>query len=192
MKKKTDNSNLGIKVDLRRKYLDRYGGTACLDCCQGDTKIWGVLREEYPDIKYMGVDKKKKSGRHKIDSARLLKLNGLQWDVVDIDVYGDPFRHYILLYKNMTLPTTVFLTFWHGMGAMSNISNDIKDCLCLPKKTPQYLCFLAAKKYITIVLHSCRKCDIIAHDITHVRQSDAVEYFALRLTPKGKNHEPNL
>lgn len=186
MQKQTDNSNLDVKLRLRRRYLERYGGTACLDCCQGNMELWKVLRNEYPNIKYMGVDKKQKSGRHKIDSLRLLQLKGLIWDIIDIDTYGDPFKHFFLLYKNITLPTTVFLTYGHGMRSMSNISAVMKNALRLPEKTPQYLCYLASTRYIEIVLHSCIEYDIMAHDITHVRQSDTVEYFALRLTPKGK------
>ena len=183
--KQTDNSNAEVKLNLRRAYLSKYGGSACLDCCQGDMKLWKVLRKEFPNIKYMGVDLKPKSGRHKVDSCRLLSLSPLEWDVVDIDTYGDPWAHYFALCKSITNPTTVFLTLGHGMRGMSNISQPIRKALGFPPKTPQRLAYLASRRYVTLVLHSCRQYDIIAHDIAHVEQSDTVEYFALRLTPKG-------
>lgn len=57
MTRKTDNSNLGAKLDLRRYFLRKYHGEEpahVLDCCQGDGVIWARLRQEFPLASYWG------------------------------------------------------------------------------------------------------------------------------------------
>lgn len=182
---KTDNQNLQVKVDLRLEYLNRYGGTSCIDCCQGSGAIWKQIRPLFPDVRYFGIDQKRKSGRHSCDSSRILALKDQTWDVVDIDTYGCPFSHYLNLCKSMTVDTTVFLTYGHGLGAGPATSSAVRNIIGIPKKTPQSLAYMAQSKYINIVLYSCICYDIIPSDITHIKQSDTVDYYALRLQKKG-------
>jgi hypothetical protein len=125
--KKTDNSNLAVKLTLRRHFLRKYHGDDppnVLDCCQGDGVLWGKLREEFALAGYWGVDLKPKRGRLKIDSARILAQPGWTQNVIDLDTYGSPWKHWAALTPHVTRPTTVFLTVglvqMGGGGMMSN------------------------------------------------------------------------
>lgn len=115
-KHKTDNSNLAAKLALRRHFLEKYhhaedGHRAdVLDCCQGEGVIWARLREEFPVTSYWGVDTKPAKGRLKIDSVRILEQPGWTQNVVDVDTYGSPWRHWVAILKRLSRPTTVFLT----------------------------------------------------------------------------------
>ena len=116
---KTDNSRIKTKLGLRRYFLDRYHGDGDIrvfDACQGTGLIWRHLAREYKLTRYWGVDKREKRGRLAVDSARILGQPGLQENVIDIDTYGLPWKHYAALLQNINEPTTVFLTI--GFVAM--------------------------------------------------------------------------
>ena len=109
---KTDNSNLAAKLALRRWFLDRFhAGRAfsVFDACQGSGLIWSELAKSY-EFEYWGVDTKRSPGRLAVDSRRILSLPGIGADVVDIDTYGSPWRHWMMLLPNVIRPASVFLT----------------------------------------------------------------------------------
>ena len=119
---KTDNTNLQVKLALRRHFLDKYhaeGWASVLDCCQGDGVIWDSLRAEYEIASYWGVDKKTKKGRLRIDSTRILAQPGWKQNVIDVDTYGSPWDHWEAMIQNIQHPTTVFLTI--GVRATGTI-----------------------------------------------------------------------
>lgn len=111
---RTDNSRLAAKLDLRRHFLRRYhpepADRKVLDCCQGNGLIWLALRKEFPVESYWGLDVKRRRGRLAIDSVRVLQQPGLQQNIIDIDTYGSPWRHWFALLPNVRHPSTVFLT----------------------------------------------------------------------------------
>jgi len=122
---KTDNGNLGSKLALRRHFLSRYhaeGQVRVLDCCAGDGVIWTKLRKEFKVDSYFPLDRKPKAGRIRIDdSARITALPGLRENVIDVDTYGVPWKHFIGIVSNLAAPLTVFLTIGHvivGRGTM--------------------------------------------------------------------------
>ena len=111
--KKTDNQNLWPKIELRRYFLNRYhkrGAIRVLDCCQGNGVIWSILRDEFELDSYWGVDVKKKRGRLTIKSERILSQPGWLENVIDVDTYGSPWKHWEGIIRNLIGPTTVFLT----------------------------------------------------------------------------------
>jgi hypothetical protein len=113
MAKKTDNYNLYAKLELRRLLLRRFHATGpidVLDCCQGNGVIWGQLRQEFPVTGYLGLDQKRQKGRLAVDSARALDQPGWPQNVIDIDTYGAPWKHYQAVLKHLHGSTTVFLT----------------------------------------------------------------------------------
>ncbi len=115
---KIDNSNLADKLGLRRYFLDRYHKgreIKVFDACQGRQVLWGILRKEY-SCRYWGVDTKKKKGRLKVNSERVLAEAGWDFDVIDVDTYGQPWRHWESIIKNGSRDVTVFLTI--GMVAV--------------------------------------------------------------------------
>lgn len=115
--KKTDNHNPQAKLDLRRHFLQKYhadGGADVFDCCQGSGLLWGTLRKEFKIRSYWGVDLKPKPGRLKIDSVRILE-QGISQNVIDVDTYDSPWKHWQQIVAHLSQPTTVFLTIGSTM-----------------------------------------------------------------------------
>lgn len=111
--KKTDSHDPAAKLALRRHFLRRYHADApphVIDCCQGSGLLWGQLRREFPLASCWGLDQKPKKGRLKIDSSRVLAQPGWRADVVDIDTYGTPWKHWLAVLSHVAGPLTVFLT----------------------------------------------------------------------------------
>lgn len=111
---KTDNHDPTAKLELRRYFLRKYHGAGdppnVLDCCQGSGLIWNTLRKEFDLAGYWGLDVKPKPGRLKLDSVRVLQQAGWPQNVVDIDTYGSPWKHWLGMQLAITKPITVFLT----------------------------------------------------------------------------------
>lgn len=118
MAKKTDNHNPAVKLRLRQYFLSKYhadGSAKVLDCCQAGGVMWTTLRRTHPVASYWGVDMKPKKGRLQIDSVRILQQPGLSQNVIDIDTYGSPWKHWVAMLPNLWQPTTVFLTIGSTM-----------------------------------------------------------------------------
>lgn len=130
-KTQTDNGHLSAKLKLREYFLEKYhsaGDSSVLDCCQGDKTIWRILEKKYAIKSYWGVDVKKKKGRLKIDSVRILQQEPIAQNIIDIDTYGAPWNHWFALLENISQDTTVFLTIGSTMQGGSSNSASMK-CL---------------------------------------------------------------
>ena len=114
---KTDNHNLGAKLALRRRFLSDFHSAepfSVVDCFSGGEALWTPLRAEFPVAEYLALDVKEKRGRLKIDSLRYLQNQEWNHDVIDLDAYGSPWRHwYEVLKRGKTC--TVFLTIGNTM-----------------------------------------------------------------------------
>jgi hypothetical protein len=133
---KIDNSSVPAKLALRRYFLKRYHADRpphVIDCCVGEGVLWGRLRKEFAVASYLPIDKKNIPGRLRVnDSARILELPGLRADVIDVDTYGLPWRHWIAIIRGMDRPTTVFLTIGRlFMAGGSRLSREEADALGL-------------------------------------------------------------
>jgi len=121
---KTDNHDPRAKLALRRYFLDKYhsdGSAQVLDCCQGGGLLWKELRKTHPVAAYWGLDLKPKKGRLKLDSVRVLAQPGWPHNVVDIDTYGSPWKHWEAMLPNVVRPLTVFLTIGQALGKAATI-----------------------------------------------------------------------
>ncbi|HET7624393.1 MAG TPA: hypothetical protein VFM25_03940 [Verrucomicrobiae bacterium] len=111
---KTDNHNPAAKLELRRHFLRQLvrenEPIRVLDCFQGSGLLWNRLRSEFPVAAYWGVDVKPKKGRLKIDSARILEQPGWNQNVIDLDAYGSPWKHFQNLIATCNHSVAVFLT----------------------------------------------------------------------------------
>ena len=137
MPKKTDNHNAPAKLALRRHFLRRYhadGGAKVLDCCQATGLLWNELRREFVCESYLGLDLKPKKGRLKVDSVRILDLPRWQHNVVDVDTYGSPWKHWSALLANAPDAVTVFLTIGLVKMAGGNYDRAILPALGLTFK----------------------------------------------------------
>lgn len=190
--KKTDNANMAAKLALRRYMLQRYHadeGIRVMDCCQGSGAIWSALRKEFSVESYWGVDKKKKKGRMQLDSARILEQPGWPQNVIDIDTYGSPWRHYAAMMPNVRGSITVFLTIGQlvtvTVGSLSRASLEAMGLgqLTLPKGLHPKLSSIS----VSYCLASCYDHGIIMHEAVEV-ESDArnVRYVGVRLAPSSK------
>jgi hypothetical protein len=124
MAKKTDNHDPSAKLALRRYFLEKYhadGSAQVLDCCQGGGLLWKELRKTHAVASYWGVDVKPKKGRLKLDSIRILAQPGWPQNVIDIDTYGSPWKHWAAMLPNVSRPLTVFLTIGQAMGKSATI-----------------------------------------------------------------------
>ncbi|HQQ01000.1 MAG TPA: hypothetical protein PLY86_21300 [bacterium] len=112
--KPIDNSRFDEKIELRSYFMAKYhadGKARVFDACQGEGRLWNRLRQIFPVAEYWGVDEKPKRGRISIDSRKVLANPRCDFDVIDVDTYGSPFKHYYLILRNLKKPTTIFLTF---------------------------------------------------------------------------------
>jgi hypothetical protein len=138
---KTDNHNLDAKLDLRRALLQRYqpdvGFTVC-DCFSGSEALWSRLREEFPVRNYLALDVKAKRGRLKLDSLRYLQNQKWDHDVIDLDAYGAPWRHWFEVLKHGR-PCTVFLTIGVRNVARAAQQREAIQALGIPFKIPTSL-----------------------------------------------------
>src|SRR5690606_34501325 len=124
--------NLPAKLELRRYFLRKYHSDkppAVLDCCQGSGVIWTELRKEFEVASYWGVDLKPKKGRLKIDSVKILAQPGWTQDVVDVDAYASPWKHWEAILANGHFPLTVFLT--RGSHSLKTLDQHEKQALGL-------------------------------------------------------------
>ena len=127
MAKKTDNHNPRAKLELRRYFIRKYHADKppdVLDCCQGGGVLWKELRKEFPVASYWGLDLKPKKGRLKLDSVRVLQQPGWPQNVVDVDTYGSPWKHWEAVLPNITRPVTVFLTIGRGGPNMIRLGRE--------------------------------------------------------------------
>ncbi len=131
--KKTDNHYFNNKVVLRQHFLRKYHvGTNpyVFDACSGSGILWKELRKDFP-CRYWGVDQKPKKGRLEIDSSRILAQPGWDFDVIDIDTYGSPWKHWNSLLPHVKKAVTVFLTVGFVKVKGGQLDRDSLDAIGL-------------------------------------------------------------
>lgn len=159
-----------------------------MDCCQGSGRIWAALGEEFSVASYWPLDQKSKKGRLKIDSSRVLAQPGWTQNVIDVDTYGAPWRHWLALLPNVQRPVTVFLTSGRGGPNRIRLGDDELDAmgLTLPR----------VRRMSGAITHTlgdlAARFLLSAPDRFRLTVSEAVEaagrnarYFGLRLEPAG-------
>lgn len=125
METKTDNHNLRAKLELRRAMLNsllaarkKSGQGPALsvcDCFSGEREaIWTQLRKEFNIGDYLALDVKAKPNRLKLDSLRYLQNQLWTHDVIDLDAYGSPWRHWFEVLRRGQ-SCLVFLTIGNTM-----------------------------------------------------------------------------
>lgn len=190
--KKTDNSNLAGKLALRRQYLRRFHAgsvPAVLDCCCADQQLWTLLRAEFP-CKYLGVDKEKKRNQLVMQSERLLQLPRLPYDVIDVDTYGQPWKHWRALLPNLVKPVTVFLTIgqirFNGIGAVGSEDPWVFEAMGAKferLKIPASFGYRIAARGVPFCLAWAYKFDLKIESVAEAPRSKNARYLAVRVTP---------
>jgi hypothetical protein len=155
---KQDNSNINLKLALRRYLLTRYhagGGANVLDCCQGEGELWRELQREFPLAGYWGVDVKPKRGRLRIDSVKILSQPGWDQNVIDIDTYGRPWHHWFALLPHVKRPLTVFMTVGTAGPRRMKLTGHEMDVLGITNPAIRDKCGVLTPKLSGTALHGC-------------------------------------
>jgi len=136
---KTDNRRLDLKIQLRRQVLDLagLGELRVLDLCCGEGLVWRRMRQHVKMKRYLGVDNKPRMPGvlrgDLLDDRFLEALPFHQFNVVDVDTYGEPWKPWRFLYEHLAQRTAVFLT--HGFASSpggSEVSSFVRDRLGIP------------------------------------------------------------
>lgn len=185
---KTDNGNLQAKLSLRRHFLRKYHGAGdarVLDCCQGSAVIWTRLRREFELESYWGLDLKPKPGRLKLDSVRVLSQPGWKENVIDVDTYGSPWKHWKALLPNVTRPLTVFLTIGQVMMGTDAVILEAMGLgqLKIPPGISSKLHDIAVSYLLTM---GCVG-GIIPTEVKEAVSFGNARYLGVRLEPKKKS-----
>ncbi len=186
MMSKTDNANPKAKLALRYYFLRKYHGDGAdvFDCCQGEGVMWGTLRQSCNVATYWGVDVKPKKGRLKIDSVRVVSQPGWSFNVVDIDTYGSPWRHWLEMLPNVTKPTTVFLTI--GQWQMGTDLRILKAVGLGGIRPPSGISCKLHGIALSYLLTACYDFDIMLEEVVEAESSGTARYIGVRLTPQKK------
>lgn len=184
---KTDNHDPTAKLELRRHFLRKYhdDGTAqVLDCCQGDGLLWKRLRNEFPIASYWGLDLKPKKGRLKLDSARVVAQAGLPQDVIDIDTYGAPWKHWLAMLPNIQRPTTVFLTIGQVVMGGASLQKVVREALGLKElKVPNAIAAKLNDFGVSALLTSGYDHGLIILEAVEAVSNGHARYIGIRISP---------
>ena len=139
----TDNSHFEVKVKLRQDNLPA-GTCRVLDCYGGMGRIWTTIKKRNPKrkIEVLRIDKKKdRGGCYLVGDNRkfLAALDPGQFDVIDLDAYGIPYKPIVWLFeRSHGHPQTIFATFIQSLfGALpAGFLGDLGYSRAMVKKCP--------------------------------------------------------
>jgi len=110
--KKTNNSYLGNKIELRARNIPE--NVCVLDCYGGEGLIWkGVKQKTGKNIKRIGIDKTDYNVGFYLPGYNLQYLRTIdlsKFTVIDLDAYGIPYEQLKILFERK-YKGTVFVTF---------------------------------------------------------------------------------
>ncbi len=184
--KKTDNAHIEDKLVLRKYFLNKYThpSFSVIDCCAGSGHIWNVLRSEYT-CKYWGMDVKSQNGRLRVKSERVLSSGAIA-DVIDIDTYGSPWKHWFNVLPFIDQEVIIFLTI--GSTHTGNQQKEALHHSHLEFSTMKCPPTLSAKmrQYITdCCISKVREYGLFINEGQRIKHS-RVEYIGLYIKKQKK------
>jgi hypothetical protein len=131
---KTNNTNLALKLELRRTVLKAAGfkKLRVLDLFAGGGEIWMPLRQEFKIESYMPCDvKPQMPGTLKANVTPLFieAIAGAKINVVDVDGSGEPWEIWGAVARRITRPAAVFL----GMKIHASLSDFARAAMGIPQ-----------------------------------------------------------
>lgn len=165
-----------------------------LDACSGYGLVWSELEKHVTIKRWVRCDIKPRPGQNESSMLRLSAIQSMQsmpleeFNVIDIDMYGDPWEPYFVLLKRLKTPMVVFLT--HGRVVRgADTSNFAKSTAGLPYDwpTPQL------PHVVDYIAQRCLEATWLHAEILHAAQvysapgqaRAAVNYYALAIRPWG-------
>lgn len=196
----TDNKSLVVKLAVRRYFLHRYHAGEdrqagedrpdVLDCCQGEGKLWRILQREFDLAGYWGVDILARPGRLKVDSVEILARPGWPQNVVDVDTYGSPWKHWFAMLPNVRKPLTVFLTIGQRHEARVHLGREELDAIGLDIDMVRWISGPALLPLVRMATTFCLTA-AYNHGLRIVEAREAYEkYMELRTRYIGVRLEP--
>jgi len=183
-----DNGDLESKIALREHFLEKYHKgthTKVLDCCAGQQQIWKRLRAKY-DVDYLVLDKKEIPGTLKIDSIVYLEAgHGIAFDIIDVDTYGLPYRHFSKAVQHLNKPTTFFGTV--NANGMTKPQAEETAALGITCKVPDVLIREAATDLFGEILGAIMHPHVIEYAALIVatrHTSMRTKYVGVRVVPR--------
>jgi|ERR1051326_9168295 hypothetical protein len=182
-----ENSHLAVKLELRRHFLRRYharGERRVFDAFQAKGLLWSVLRKEFPLASYWGVDVVEKKGRIKIESSRVLSQAGWRENIIDLDAYGSPWKHWLGTLAAADHSLTVFLTLGSRKGIQRRpLSKMEKHLLEIPFELPRAIgASLVPLTLNWMLAQACARFDVA--EALEAVPSTTARYFGARLELK--------
>ena len=117
--RRTDNSRLDEKINMRLARAKN--GSKVLDCYHGNGVIWGRIKNRIK-VEVIGIEKENGKGSIALygECEKVIpRLNLSEYDIIDCDAWGIPYKSIKAVLKNDTLKpgTVIFYTFIQtGMG----------------------------------------------------------------------------
>ncbi|MGD9632556.1 MAG: hypothetical protein AB7G28_22720 [Pirellulales bacterium] len=196
MAKKTDNGDMGAKLSLRRYFLRTYHADdppRVIDCCSGSGRIWAQLRREFDVASYWPLDVKPQKGRLRVDSTRVIAQRGWTENVVDVDTYGSPWKHWDALLPCVMQPTTVFLTFGQlRTGTVGSLGDLPLRYMGLGKLAKRLPAGFHVKLRELVLPYAFRRAQDFRVSIVDARECSAgnARYIGVRLNPAAPHSSP--
>lgn len=184
---KTDNRSLPTKLAMRTRVLQAAGVTEArvLDVCAGEGRIWDAMRRRIAVAQYVPCDKtSRRPGAFELEAIQAIRVFDLaEFNVIDIDPYGDPWWIYFMLLPLLRTKTCIFLTWGTLMpsGALKSLS--LREAAGIPRawnvpadaKMLDYVVQFALAKTL----------DYSIIDFACEAKSGFGRYYGLVVTPKG-------
>ena len=191
MSRHMDELCLGAKIALRSYFLQKYhseGKIWVMDCFAGPEGTWNRLKEMFDIDRYWGIDLKSKPGRLMLDSARILKKAGWTENVVDLDAYGSPWKHWRNMLRTAKGPKTVFLTVgvMKKAGGGSNYEKEVKAPLGIPEDwtLPASLGSSLAAMSVSYAIHQATDLGWWIRDVKEAWPQAGARYLGVRIEPQ--------
>lgn len=114
---KVDNRSLTSKVTIRKWLIDQLGLTdvRVLDLCTGTGAVWSEMEKHCSISRWTKIDKNVRApGTLKMDATLAAKSLPLtEYNIIDIDPYGDPWDIYLAVLPRITQRIGVVVTNGH-------------------------------------------------------------------------------
>lgn len=117
---KTDNANVSHKVQLRKEATQNLKELRVLDLFAGNNVLWS----QFECKKYYGIEIVKNKGKNlNADNLKVIpSLDLSQFNVIDCDSYGIPYKQIEEIFKNPTLQEGTVIIYTAIGNAFSALS----------------------------------------------------------------------
>src|SRR5688500_1633113 len=111
-------------------------------------------------------------------------------DVIDVDTYGSPWRHWAALLPNVSRPTTVFLTIGATMfrGSVDAFALEAMGLRFKRLHLPESMCGKLSDLSLPYCLHLARRFGVEISDAIEAVSDGNARYIGCRIHPKKQGN----